>query len=98
MTVIIDPAIDPITIEGSSPSSVHFTAVVETTRTGTTMAITKASASADEVAATGRVATAESTSHDVADEVATVLSTTTRTVTVDLASSNETLPLPTTSA
>lgn len=98
MTVIIDPGIDPITIEGGSPSSVHFTTVVEVTQTGTTMAITKATASADEVAATSRAAATESMSLDSVDEVATVQSTMTGTVTVALARSTETLPLLTTSA
>ena len=98
MTVIIDPAIDPITIEGGSPSSVHITTVVETTRTGTTVAITKATTSADNVAATSEIATAEPMSLDSVGEVATVSSTMARTVTVALARSTETLPLPTASA
>lgn len=97
MTVIIDPGIDPITIEGGSPSYVRFTTVFETTSTGTMMAITKATASADGVAATSGVAMAESTASDLVDKVATVSSTMTRTVTVALARSTETLPLPTSS-
>ncbi|CAD6569662.1 MAG: hypothetical protein ASARMPREDX12_002866 [Alectoria sarmentosa] len=97
VTVIIDPAINPITIGSGSPSSVYFTAVIETTETSTTTAITKASALSDEAAATSGVAMAGSTSLDFADEVATVSSTTTSTVTVVFASSTETLPLPTSS-
>ena len=44
------------------------------------------------------VAAAESTSLDFVDEVATVSSTTTSTVTVVFASATENLPLPTSSA
>ena len=95
--MIIDPAIDPITIGGGSPSSVYFTAVVETTQTSTIVEITKVTASSDEVTATTSVAMANSTSPDFADEVATVLSTMTSTVTVAFASSSQTLPLPTSS-
>ena len=49
---MIDPAIDAAKIGAGSTSSVSFTAVVDETQTSTIMAITKATASADEVAAT----------------------------------------------
>lgn len=94
-TVIIDPAIDPITIGGGAPSSVYITTVVETTQTSTTTVIIVTTASSVKVAATGGVASADSTSLVFADEVATVSSTTTSIVTVVLASSTDTLPLPT---
>ena len=67
------------------------------TPTTTIMAITKATASSDEAAGTSGVATPGSTNLDFADDVATVSSTTTSTVTVVFASSTETLALPTTS-
>ena len=93
--MIIDPAIEVITIGGGSPSSVYYTAVLEMTLTGTTTAITKATASLGAAdAATTSVATAELTSLDFEGGVETVSSTTTRTVTVAFASSHETLPLP----
>ena len=94
MTVIVDPAIEPITIDSGSPSSVHFTAVVETTQTSTVVAITKATVSSDDVAVTRGVPTGL----DVADGVVTASSTRTRTVTAALASSTRTLGLLTGSA
>ena len=95
--MIIDSALAPITIGGGSPSPVYLTVVVETTQTSATTAIIKATASNDEDAATIGVATAEPTSLESANEVATVSNTTTRTVTVVFSSSSETLPLPTSS-
>ena len=95
--MIIDSALAPITIGGGSPSPVYLTLVVETTQMSAATAIIKATASNDEDAATIGVATAESMSLESANEVVTVLNTTTRTVTVVFFSSSETLPLLTSS-
>lgn len=84
VSVIFDMVVDLIMEEGGPLTLVN-----------SSMAIEKASALSYEVVAKSDMATAGSTSVDSADDVATASSTMTRMVTVVLATSFETLSLPT---